>query len=174
VLLSPVILTAGLLAKRETGGEMLFRQRMIGLDGKEFELLKLQTMRPETPGESATKWNIANDDRLGPVGKFLRKTSIDELPQLVNILRGDMSIVGPRPERPHFVEEFSKQYPDYAARHRVPVGLTGLAQVNGMRGDTSIAARVAFDNRYIGAWSLTEDLRIIVGTIPAVIRGEGG
>lgn len=174
VVLSPIMAVAGLAVTRETKAGLIFRQSRVGLDGRPFDVLKFQTMVPATQTESQTQWNIANDARLGPVGRFLRRTSIDELPQLFNVLRGDMSLVGPRPERPHFVEAFASEHPRYRARHRVPSGLTGFAQVEGLRGDTSIAERVAFDNLYIEQWSLWLDFKIVLRTIPAVLRGDGG
>jgi lipopolysaccharide/colanic/teichoic acid biosynthesis glycosyltransferase len=116
---------------------------------------------------------VAGDDRVGPVGRFLRRTSLDELPQLWNILRGDMTLVGPRPERPHFVHRFSAEYDRYAHRHRVQAGLTGLAQVSGLRGDTSIADRARFDNYYIEHWSLWLDIKIIVRTFSEVLFARG-
>ena len=130
-------------------------------------------MRPANEHESATNWNIADDDRIGPVGKILRKSSVDELPQLMNILRGDMTLVGPRPERPHFVELFSGTYVDYGLRHRVPVGLTGLAQVSGLRGDTPISDRARYDNYYIDHWSLWLDVKVLMRTTREVLRGGG-
>jgi lipopolysaccharide/colanic/teichoic acid biosynthesis glycosyltransferase len=135
--------------------------------------MKFRSLKPVDETESATNWNIALDSRLGPVGKFLRRYSIDELPQLLNILRGDMSLVGPRPERPSFVATFRSQHPHYVARHRVPCGLTGLAQVNGLRGDTSIAERARFDNYYIENWSLWLDIKILLRTAMSVVRAEG-
>jgi lipopolysaccharide/colanic/teichoic acid biosynthesis glycosyltransferase len=174
LLVSPVIALAAIAVMRETGGGAIFRQRRVGLDGREFDVLKLQTMVPASEGDSATTWNIAKDDRMRPVGRFLRRTSLDELPQLWNVVRGDMSLVGPRPERPHFVEEFQRQYPRYLARHRVPCGFTGYAQIQGVRGDTSIAERIAYENLYIEAWSLWLDVKIVLRTIPAVLRGTGG
>ncbi len=118
-------------------------------------------------------WSIADDPRVGPVGRFIRATSLDELPQLLNILRGDMSVVGPRPERPEFVEQFARRYPDYLSRHRAPAGLTGWAQVHGLRGDTSIADRARFDNYYIRNWSLWLDLRILARTLSTVVFRQG-
>ena len=122
-------------------------------------------------GEHA--WNIGEDARCGTVGRLLRRTSLDELPQLWNVLRGDMSLVGPRPERPHFVHEFTQRYPRYTARHRVPAGLTGWAQVHGLRGNTSIADRARFDNFYIENWSLWGDIKILLRTAGQVLRAAG-
>ena len=116
---------------------------------------------------------MATDPRVGPVGRFLRRTSIDELPQLWNIIRGDMTVVGPRPERPHFVELFSQQFDRYAHRHRVQAGLTGLAQVSGLRGNTSIADRARYDNFYIENWSLWLDVKIILRTFAEVVFHGG-
>ncbi len=118
-------------------------------------------------------WNIKHDDRLGPVGRFLRASSLDELPQLWNILRGDMTLVGPRPERPHFVEQFSARYDRYAYRHRVQAGLTGFAQVSGLRGDTPIADRARYDNYYIENWSLWLDVKILLRTVSEVFFAHG-
>ena len=172
LVLLPVMLPCALLSRWETGS-VLFRQTRVGLDGRPFTLLKFCSLRPAGDVESGTRWNIAADQRLGPVGKFLRRTSFDELPQLWNVLRGDMSLVGPRPERPYFVDEFTRQYPWYTARHRVPVGLTGWAQVNGLRGDTSIADRARFDNIYIQNWSMWGDMKILVRTVGEVLRAAG-
>jgi exopolysaccharide biosynthesis polyprenyl glycosylphosphotransferase len=175
ILLGPVLIVAGILVKRETGGDLLFKQTRIGKNGKSFELLKLQTMRPVGQDLSDTTWSVTPDsERLGPVGAFLRKSSIDELPQLWNILRGDMSFVGPRPERPYFVEQFSEQYEHYQDRLRMPAGLTGLAQIHDLRGDTSIDDRARFDNRYEDHWSLWSDVKIILKTVPKVFKGSGG
>ena len=148
---------------------VLFRQRRIGLHGQEFELLKFRSMQPATEVESQTTWSITGDSRLGPFSRLLRASSLDELPQLINIMRGDMALVGPRPERPHFVEIFSASIPGYAQRHRVPVGLTGWAAVNGLRGNTSIAERALYDNFYIVNWSLWFDIKILIRTGWAVI-----
>jgi exopolysaccharide biosynthesis polyprenyl glycosylphosphotransferase len=173
IALSPLMLLVALAVRLEGGPGILFRQQRVGVDGQHFELLKFRSLKPVDDAESATNWNIAHDDRLGPVGKFLRRSSIDELPQLLNILRGDMSLVGPRPERPHFVATFRSEHPHYVARHRVPCGLTGLAQVNGLRGDTSIAERARFDNYYIENWSLWLDIKILLRTAMSVLRAEG-
>lgn len=169
IVLLPVLALAALAVRIEGGPGVIFRQVRVGRDGKHFELLKFRSMRPANEVESQTKWCVATDDRVGPVGRFLRCTSIDELPQLWNILRGDMTLVGPRPERPHFVERFSTEFDRYAHRHRVQVGLTGFAQVSGLRGDTSIADRARYDNFYIENWSLWLDIKIILRTFRAVL-----
>jgi exopolysaccharide biosynthesis polyprenyl glycosylphosphotransferase len=173
VVLSPVLTAAAFAVRIEGGPGVIFRQVRIGRDGNRFELLKFRSMRPANELESQTKWCVATDDRVGPVGRFLRSTSIDELPQLWNILRGDMTLVGPRPERPHFVEQFSTQFDRYAYRHRVQVGLTGFAQVSGLRGDTSIADRARYDNFYIENWSLWLDIKIILRTFREVLAYRG-
>ncbi|HEX7461871.1 MAG TPA: sugar transferase [Dermatophilaceae bacterium] len=173
VVLAPVLVVCGLAVRLESGPGVLFRQERVGLDGKPFMLLKFRSLRPATQDESATRWSIALDDRLRPVGRLLRKTSLDELPQLLNVLRGQMSIVGPRPERPHFVEQFTSEFPAYLARHRVPSGLTGMSQVHGLRGNTSIEDRARLDNYYIEHWSLWADIKIMARTAGAVLRGTG-
>ncbi|KAA0118853.1 sugar transferase [Mycolicibacterium sp. P9-22] len=173
IALSPVLAAAALAVRLEGGPGIIFRQVRVGRDGKQFELLKFRSMRPANEAESQTQWSVATDNRVGPVGRFLRCTSIDELPQLWNILRGDMTVVGPRPERPHFVEQFSTQFDRYAHRHRVQVGLTGFAQVSGLRGDTSIADRARYDNFYIENWSLWLDIKIIFRTFREVIFYRG-
>lgn len=172
LLLSPVLGFCALGTRVETG-RVLFRQRRVGIDGRGFWVLKFCSMRPEDPNESAERWSIADDDRVGPFGRFLRRTSLDELPQLWNVLRGDMSLVGPRPERPYFVDQFAATYPRYMARHRVPCGITGWAQVHGLRGDTSISDRARFDNYYIENWSLWFDLKIIGRTLLVILGGQG-
>jgi exopolysaccharide biosynthesis polyprenyl glycosylphosphotransferase len=167
-ILLPVLFLAALAVRIEGGPGIIFRQVRVGRDGKHFELLKFRTMRPANDLESQTMWCVADANRVGAVGRFLRCTSIDELPQLWNILRGDMTVVGPRPERPHFVDQFSTQFDRYAYRHRVQVGLTGFAQVSGLRGDTSIADRARYDNFYIENWSLWLDIKIILRTFREV------
>ncbi len=174
LLLSPIMLLVAIAVRLEGGPGIIFRQERVGVDGRRFQVMKFRSLKPVDETESQTNWNISHDDRLGPVGKFLRKSSIDELPQLINILKGEMSIVGPRPERPHFVDQFCEAYPRYVARHRVPSGLTGWAQVHGLRGDTSIADRARFDNYYIENWSLWLDVKIVLRTVGSVIRGDGG
>jgi exopolysaccharide biosynthesis polyprenyl glycosylphosphotransferase len=173
VLLSPVLAVCAAAVLMESGRPVLFHQTRVGLDGTPFRIHKLRTLKPENEHESQTRWSIANDCRLGTVGRVLRRTSLDEVPQLWNILRGEMSFVGPRPERPGFVEAFSVEHARYWARHRVPTGLTGLAQVNGLRGDTSIADRARFDNYYIANWSVWLDIKILALTVREVVCGSG-
>ena len=173
VLLSPLLAVLAIMNRLVDGPGIIFRQNRVGIDGIEFEVLKFRSLRPATETESATNWNIKHDDRVSWFGRFLRRSSLDELPQLWNIVRGDMSLVGPRPERPHFVEEFSDQYSRYSARHRVPCGLTGWAQIHGLRGDTSIRERVRYDNYYIQNWSMWLDIKIILRTLTAFMKGSG-
>jgi exopolysaccharide biosynthesis polyprenyl glycosylphosphotransferase len=173
VVLSPVLAACAVAVRLEGGPGVIFRQERVGCDGVRFQLLKFRSMRPANEQESKTQWNIATDNRVGPVGRLLRITSLDELPQLFNILRGDMSVVGPRPERPHFVEEFGRLYRGYHARHRVPCGLTGWAQIHGLRGNTSIEERSRLDNFYIENWSLWLDMKIILRTTISVFTSPG-
>ncbi|MEU2241638.1 sugar transferase [Streptomyces sp. NPDC018338] len=169
----PVLLLCALAVRLSDGPGVLFRQERVGQHGRHFTLLKFRTLRPSDDTESATRWNVAGDRRMSAAGSFLRKSSLDELPQLWNVLRGDMSLVGPRPERPYFVAQFSKIHAGYAARHRMPVGLTGLAQVHGLRGDTSIEDRCRFDNHYIDHWSLWQDVCILLRTAAGLVRPTG-
>ena len=173
LVLSPLLLGCAIAVRLESGPGVLFRQERVGRDGVRFQLLKFRSMRPANEQESQTQWTISSDNRVGPVGRLLRITSLDELPQLFNIMRGDMSLVGPRPERPHFVEEFGRLYRGYQARHRVPCGLTGWAQIHGLRGNTSIDARSRLDNFYIENWSLWLDIKIILRTTISVITSPG-
>jgi len=174
LVLSPVFAVCAAAVRWEGGRGVLFRQERVGLDGRAFRVLKFRSMRPANENDSRTTWSIVTDNRVGPVGRLLRKTSLDELPQLWNIVRGDMSLVGPRPERPHFVEQFTESFPRYTARHRVPSGLTGWAQVHGLRGDTSIEDRARFDNYYIENWSMWADVKIMLRTAALMARGGGG
>ena len=173
VLLSPVLLVCALAVRLDGGPGILFRQVRVGRDGRQFECLKFRSMRPASSVEGDTQWSIAQDSRVGRVGRVLRATSLDELPQLWNILRGEMTIVGPRPERPHFVEQFSAEHRRYGHRHRVPAGLTGLAQVSGLRGDTPISDRARFDNYYIENWSLWLDAKVLLRTVSEVVLARG-
>lgn len=173
LVLMPLMILTALAVRLEGGRGVIFRQVRVGRDGKRFTLLKFRTLKPSDELESETNWCVANDSRIGPVGRFLRCTSIDELPQLWNILRGDMALVGPRPERPFFVDQFSALHDRYAHRHRVQGGLTGLAQVSGLRGNTSIAARTRYDNFYIENWSIWLDIKIILRTFREVVLQRG-
>ena len=167
VFLSPLIGLGALLVKLTSPGPVFFKQERIGQSGRTVHVFKLRTM-PVLP-DSDTRWTVA-DSTVGRWGRIMRKASIDELPQLWNVLRGDMSLVGPRPERPHFVSKFSQEFEGYQHRHRVPVGLTGWAQVHGLRGDTSIEDRARFDNYYIDNWSVWLDLTIIARTALHVLH----
>jgi len=170
----PVLGLCALAVRLEGGPGVVFRQERVGLDGRRFQMLKLRSLRPTEERESQTRWTVVGDQRLGRVGRVLRVTSLDELPQLVNVLRGEMSLVGPRPERPFFVEQFPRRYPRYHDRHRVPAGLTGWAAVNGLRGDTSIDDRLRYDNHYIENWSLWFDVKIMLRTVGAILTRTGG
>jgi exopolysaccharide biosynthesis polyprenyl glycosylphosphotransferase len=173
VLLSPVLVAVSLAVRYELGPGVIFRQERVGLGGRRFELLKFRSMPHPGPGHERP-WSVLEEDLLGPVGRFIRTYSLDEVPQLFNVLVGDMSLVGPRPERPVFVERFSTEVSGYGHRHRVPVGLTGLAAVEGLRGDTSLRDRAYFDNWYIENWSLWLDVKVLIRTVLAVVRGTGG
>ncbi|MFJ9039978.1 sugar transferase [Streptomyces sp. NPDC102406] len=173
VLISPVLLVCALWLRLSEGPGVVFRQERVGRGGRPFTLLKFRTHRPADPIESATRWSVANEHHMPWFCRFLRRTSLDELLQLWNVFRGDMSLVGPRPERPYFVMKFSETYPGYSERHRMPTGITGLAQINGLRGDTSIEDRCRFDNAYIDSWSLWRDLTILLRTATEFFRPTG-
>ncbi|MEV8548767.1 exopolysaccharide biosynthesis polyprenyl glycosylphosphotransferase [Streptomyces glaucescens] len=173
VVASPLLLVCAAVLRLGEGPGVVFRQERIGEGGRPFTLLKFRTHRPADAREAATRWSVANERDMPWFCRFLRRTSLDELLQLWNVFRGDMSLVGPRPERPYFVGQFSQTYPGYAARHRMPAGITGLAQVNGLRGDTSIEDRARFDNAYIDNWSLWQDVCILLRTAAALLRPTG-
>jgi exopolysaccharide biosynthesis polyprenyl glycosylphosphotransferase len=173
ILVSPVLAVCAIAVRLGGGPGVLFRQERVGRHGRRFQLVKFRSMRPVDETESQTMWSVANDARITPVGRFLRRTSLDELPQLWNVLRGDMTFVGPRPERPYFSDKFAAEHPLYGNRNRVPAGLTGLAQVSGLRGDTPIADRARFDNYYIENWSLWLDAKVLLRTVGEVLRGGG-
>jgi len=177
LLISPLFLVLMLLVKSTSPGPVFYRQQRVGRDSKVFDCLKFRSMRPLDPSEEGfapkagdAPGGVEGVDRRTRIGKIMRKTSLDELPQLLNVLKGDMSLVGPRPERPAFVELFEMQVRRYGDRHRVKAGITGWAQVHGLRGQTSIADRAEFDNYYIENWSLRLDFRILVLTVLAVFR----
>ena len=165
VVLSPVLLLVAIAVKLTSRGPTLLRQERMGLDGRAFSMLKFRTMRADAEAESGPVWATPDDDRRTPVGAVLRRFSLDELPQLLNVLRGEMSLVGPRPERPVFVETFRHRIPGYMLRHKVKAGMTGWAQINGWRGNTSLEKRIEYDLYYIERWSLGFDLAILVKTI---------
>ena len=164
VLAIPLMIIA-LLVRITSKGPALFRQERMGLDGSRFSIVKFRSMVDDAEKDSGPVWTRQNDSRVTALGKFLRRSNLDELPQLWNVLRGDMSIVGPRPERPHFVEEFKHRIPQYMLRHKVKAGMTGWAQVNGWRGDTALDKRIEYDLYYIENWSVRLDLKIIWLTI---------
>lgn len=164
VLFSPVMLAVALTIKITDPGPLIFKQERIGLKNKPFYMYKFRSMVMQTESDEEKGWTRKDDPRVTPIGHFIRKTSIDELPQLFNILKGDMSLVGPRPERPQFVEKFKEEIPRYMIKHQVRPGLTGWAQVNGYRGDTSIRGRIECDLYYIENWTLGLDLKIIILT----------
>ncbi|MFV0135923.1 exopolysaccharide biosynthesis polyprenyl glycosylphosphotransferase [Streptomyces sp. HMX87] len=173
VVLSPLLLACAAVLRVSDGPGVVFRQERVGQGGKPFTLLKFRTHRPADAHEAATRWSVADERRMTWFCRFLRRSSLDELLQLWNVLRGDMSLVGPRPERPYFVTKFSQTYTGYAARHRVPAGITGLAQIHGLRGDTSIEDRARFDNAYIDTWSLWQDVCILLRTAATLVRPTG-
>ena len=158
----------GLLVRYASPGPIIYRQERMGLDGRSFTVYKFRSMQHEAEVETGPVWSRDNDPRRTPIGAWLRRFYLDELPQLWNVLRGDMSLVGPRPERPYFVKQFKHRYPQYMLRHKVKAGITGWAQVNGWRGDTSIEKRIEFDLHYIENWSVSLDLKILWLTI---VRG---
>jgi len=186
VLLSPVLILSALAVQLSSRGPVLFRQRRVGRDGKPFDLYKFRSMRlaagqppAEQNGSGALEFLLGGDtapggvegqDRRTAIGRFLRRSSLDELPQLLNVLKGEMSLIGPRPERPEFVELFASDITRYGDRHRVKSGITGWAQVHGLRGQTSLAERVEWDNYYIAHWSLGLDVKILALTLAALFH----
>ncbi len=165
IIASPIMIITALLVKCTSNGPVIYRQERVGLHNKNFMMYKFRSMAVQAPGDEKTKWTTKGDARVTTVGRIIRKTSIDELPQLFNILFGDMSLVGPRPERPFFVEKFKEEIPRYMVKHQVRPGLTGWAQVNGLRGDTSIKKRIEYDLYYIENWTMGFDFKIMFLTI---------
>ena len=158
---SPLMLVISILIKIMSPGPILYKQDRMGLDGKIFKMLKYRTMGTQAEEKTGPTWATENDQRRTLVGAFLRKTSLDELPQFFNVLKGDMSIVGPRPERPHFIQQFRSKIPKYMLRHKMKAGITGWAQVNGWRGNTSLEKRIEYDLYYIENWKLMFDFEIM-------------
>jgi len=169
IILSPLYLLLAALIKVTSPGPVFYDQERVGYDGEPFKMLKFRSMKVGAEEKTGPVWAKPDDDRRTPVGTFLRKYSLDELPQLFNVIKGDMSLVGPRPERPFFVEKFKDQIPRYASRHKMKSGVTGWAQVNGWRGDTSIVERTKCDIFYIENWSLFLDIKILVRTVLQVV-----
>ena len=168
-LLAPAIALISFLVHRSSPGPVFFRQRRVGRDGRDIEVIKFRTMRENE--DCDTQWSVADDDRVTNVGRILRRTSLDELPQFWSVLIGQLSLVGPRPERPYFVTRFANRIDGYGDRHRVPAGLTGWAQIHGLRGDTSMKERSRLDNYYIEHWSLWRDFVTMVRTVGEIARG---
>ncbi|MFQ5600672.1 MAG: undecaprenyl-phosphate glucose phosphotransferase, partial [Candidatus Krumholzibacteriia bacterium] len=169
ILLAPLLLCIALAVRLSSPGPVLFRQQRVGRDGRIFEMLKFRTMRQDAERSTGPIFARAGDPRRTRVGQWLRSYSLDELPQLQNVLRGDMSLVGPRPERPVFVQEFRDAIPRYFERHKVRSGITGWAQVNGLRGDTPLADRTQYDIYYVENWSLAFDIKILAMTMRSVV-----
>ena len=169
VLLSPLLLLVAVLVRFDSPGPVFFVQERVGRDGKPFSMIKFRSMRADA--EAMGTWTRPDDDRRTRLGTFIRRFSIDELPQFINVLLGDMSVVGPRPEQPQYVAQFSEQIPRYMHRHREKAGITGWAQVNGLRGDTSITERTRYDLYYIENWSPLFDIKIIIRTAWNALRG---
>ena len=165
IVFSPLMLVTALLIKITSPGPVLFSQERIGLHNRPFKMYKFRSMEVQDPGRERSQWTTPHDPRVTPVGRFIRKTSIDEMPQFFNVLIGNMSLVGPRPERPLFVEKFKEEIPRYMIKHQVRPGLTGWAQVNGYRGDTSIIKRIEHDLYYIENWTLGFDFKIMFLTV---------
>lgn len=165
ILFSPIMIIIAILVKTTSKGPLIFKQERIGLNRKPFVMYKFRSMREQNPEEEKKDWTVKNDPRKTKIGTFIRKTSIDELPQFFNVLKGDMSLIGPRPERPFYVEKFKDEIPKYMVKHQVRPGITGWAQVNGWRGDTSIEKRIECDIYYIENWSLTLDIKIVLLTV---------
>ncbi len=161
VLFSPVMLLTALVIKLTSPGPLIFTQVRVGLHNRPFRMFKFRSMEMQTPKEEKSGWTTRNDPRVTGIGKLIRRTSIDELPQLFNVLKGDMSLVGPRPERPQYVEKFREEIPRYMVKHQVRPGMTGWAQVNGYRGDTSIRKRIEYDLYYIENWTVGLDFKIL-------------
>lgn len=173
ILLAPVLALIAVALKLSSSAPVLFKQQRVGQCGKKFWIYKFSTMTPSSADTSDTQWSTSQDERVTRLGRILRPAGLDELPQLINVLRGDMSLVGPRPERPHFVEIFRRDVPGYMTRHALKPGITGWAQVCGWRGDTSIRKRVEHDLYYLQHWTLWFDVKILCLTLlgkPATTR----
>lgn len=165
VITSPIMIVTAIAIKLTSRGPIIFKQERIGHNSKPFMMYKFRSMKVQNPNEEISEWTTRDDPRKTKVGEFIRKTSIDELPQFFNVLKGDMSVVGPRPERPFFVEQFKESVPKYMVKHQVKPGLTGWAQIHGCRGDTSIKKRIEYDIEYVENWHMGLDLGIMIKTV---------
>ncbi|MCI8517131.1 MAG: undecaprenyl-phosphate glucose phosphotransferase [Hungatella sp.] len=165
LLFSPIMMITACLIKLTSPGPLIYSQERVGLHNRPFKMYKFRSMEVQSPGAEKSRWTTPGDSRVTPIGRFIRKTSIDETPQFFNVLMGDMSLVGPRPERPFFVEKFKEEIPRYMIKHQVRPGMTGWAQVNGYRGDTSITKRIEHDLYYIENWTMGLDFKILFLTI---------
>jgi exopolysaccharide biosynthesis polyprenyl glycosylphosphotransferase len=170
---SPIMLILSIVIKIDSRGPALFKQRRMGRNGREFIMLKFRSMKFDSDNPNGTGWTVENDPRRTRVGEFIRRFSLDELPQLFNVFVGHMSLVGPRPEQPDYVRQFKDAIPQYFQRHKVKSGITGWAQVNGLRGDTSITERTRHDLYYVENWSLIFDIKIILLTVRSIFRSRG-
>ena len=165
IITSPIMILTAIAIKLTSPGPIIFKQERIGFHGKPFEMYKFRSMKVQSPSDEKSEWTTRDDPRKTKVGDFIRKTSIDELPQFFNVLKGDMSVVGPRPERPYFVDEFRKEIPKYMVKHQVRPGITGWAQIHGCRGDTSIKKRIKYDIEYVENWHIGLDIGIMIKTV---------
>jgi exopolysaccharide biosynthesis polyprenyl glycosylphosphotransferase len=165
LLAAPVIGVFCAIVYYESPGPVIYRQRRVGLNGRPFDIFKIRSMKPDAERAGAPGWTVRDDPRRLRIGSFMRAWNIDELPQFWNVLKGDMSLVGPRPERPELIEDFKEEIPHYNVRHHIKPGITGWAQVNGLRGDTCLRERVKFDLDYIENWNLVFDFRIMIMTL---------
>jgi len=164
IITSPIMIITAIAIKLTSPGPIIFKQERMGYNGKTFMMYKFRSMKVQDPNEEKSEWTTPDDPRKTRVGEIIRKTSIDELPQFFNVLKGDMSVVGPRPERPFFVEQFKETIPKYMVKHQVKPGLTGWAQIHGCRGDTSIKKRIEYDIEYVENWHMGLDLAIMIKT----------
>jgi exopolysaccharide biosynthesis polyprenyl glycosylphosphotransferase len=165
VIFAPIMLLITVAIRCSSRGPIFYRQERMGLDGRRFVMLKFRSMVEDAEKLTGPVWAAEDDPRVTPVGRWLRRTNLDELPQLINVLRGEMSLVGPRPERPPLIHEFRKSIPKYMLRHKVKAGMTGWAQIHGWRGNTSLASRIEYDLDYIEKWSLWRDIKILARTL---------
>jgi exopolysaccharide biosynthesis polyprenyl glycosylphosphotransferase len=168
IIISPILIVTAILVKLSSPGPVIFKQKRVGCNRKEFNMYKFRSMKVQE--EEQFKWTQKDDPRKTRIGSFIRKTNIDELPQFFNILKGDMSLIGPRPERPFFVDKFRDEIPKYMVKHHVRPGMTGYAQINGYRGDTSINKRIEYDIYYVENWNLFLDVKIFFMTFRSFFK----